>query len=252
MNNGKTTTNLTRDKFNSLANVIDYAIDQKLLGMNTITVCKVVSYDADLRSCTVIPVLNGIDGAGNPILPPTQYTLPIKDVVGNGCGIEIEYAQGDIVEVSYSQRDLTSIKNWWANNPSTPINQQLNPNSYRLFNLADGIVTGHVSNQPPTIKIRITSAGIDIEANDQPITVNTTGDLTTNCNNATLTAVGDVDIECVNASITGSSEIDITAPTIKLDGAVQVTTTLSINGIDFATHTHSGVTTGGGVTGPVV
>lgn len=38
---------------------------------------------------------------------------------------------------------------------------------------------------------------------------------------------------------------------IKLVGAVEISETLTVAGKDFATHTHGGVTTGGGTSGPV-
>jgi phage gp45-like len=43
----------------------------------------------------------------------------------------------------------------------------------------------------------------------------------------------------------------IEAPAIELKGTVTITGSLKINGIPFETHIHTGVTPGGGATGPV-
>ncbi len=217
----QTSTTLTRDVFNSEGNTINYAIAQKMLLINSIMICQVISYDTEKRTCNVVSILNGIMATGTPIAPPTQYEVPIMDIAGNGCGIEIEYAANDIVIVGYNQRDFTGLKNLWNNDPGEPIatSVNFNPNSYRQFNLADGVILGRLSNVAPTIKIKLTSAGIDIESGGEPVTINTTGDLVINCNKATVTA---------------TSEIDLAAPTVK------------IGGIDFATHTHeSGTYTAG-------
>lgn len=52
-----------------------------------------------------------------------------------------------------------------------------------------------------------------------------------------------------------ATNVTVTSPTIKLDGAVEITgdltTDANIDGKNFLTHTHTGVTTGGGNSGPV-
>lgn len=196
-------TTLTRDVLNSEANQIDYAIKQKMLQINTAIPCEVQSYNSTTRTCNIMPIINNIDGSGNPIQPPILYNVPISDDVGNDCGLEIEYVKGDIVIVLFCQRDISNLKTWW-NNGNTTINSSFNPASYRLFNIADGIIIKRISNKPPTVKIKIASDGISIQAVGLP-----------------------VDINCETTNINSTSKVNITAPEINLNGPVKVTGALT-------------------------
>ncbi len=195
-------TTLTRDVLNSEANQINYAINQKLLQINTLMLCKVIKYNSGERTCDVMPIINSIDGASNPIAPPTLYGLPISDVVGNGCGIEIEYSAGDIVYVGFCQRDISNVRDWYNSNLN-PINNPFNPVSYRLFDIADGIILFRVSNKVPTIKIKITSSGIDIESVGQPVTVNAQT-MTANITGTASITANEIDINSGNINLGGS------------------------------------------------
>lgn len=48
-----------------------------------------------------------------------------------------------------------------------------------------------------------------------------------------------------------TGNVTIKAPKVTIDAAVEMTSTLKVAGKDFATHRHTGVQTGGGVSGPV-
>lgn len=86
------------------------------------------------------------------------------------------------------------------------------PGSYRRFDPADGVYFGGILNADPTQFVRMTADGIEI---------------------------------------TSPMKVTITAPTIELDGNVTSTGTLQNNGKSVgSTHTHTGVTTGGGTSGP--
>lgn len=49
-----------------------------------------------------------------------------------------------------------------------------------------------------------------------------------------------------------NGDVEITAGTVKITGDAEITGALVVAGRDFATHVHSGVTSGGSNTGPVV
>ena len=49
--------------------------------------------------------------------------------------------------------------------------------------------------------------------------------------------------------IESAGEVTVTAPLVKIDGDAEVTGTLTVDGIVINTHHHTGVETGGGVTG---
>lgn len=225
-------TTLTRADLNSDANQINYAINQELLQLNTLMLCKVIQYYPNTRTCDVTPIINSISGNGTPINPPTLFKCPISDVVGNGCGIEIAYSAGDIVYVGFCQRDISNIRDWWANG-NTTINAPFNPQSYRICDIADGIILFRVSNQAPTIKIKITTDGIDIESVGKPVTINA------QTINANITG---------NASIT-ANEVDINSGNINLGsggaGVLTGNTTFSVTvtGVQPGTGTATGTAT---------
>ena len=92
-----------------------------------------------------------------------------------------------------------------------------NPGSFRQYDWADGLYFGGMLNGTPEQFVRFSDAGVEI--------VSPTG-------------------------------VRIQAPTIELDGAVTATDTIDATGdvtgagISLSTHTHGGVTPGGGNTGP--
>lgn len=95
--------------------------------------------------------------------------------------------------------------------------KQANPGSFRRFSYADGIYIGGVLNGVPTQYVEFNSAGIRIHS-------------------PTLVKLDAPDIQ-------------LTSTTLEISGNVNIAGTLSIGGIPFQTHRHTGVQTGGGNTG---
>lgn len=86
------------------------------------------------------------------------------------------------------------------------------PGSFGRFDPADGVYFGGMLNVDPTQFVRMTAEGIEI---------------------------------------TSPMKVTITAPTIELDGNVTSTGTFKNNDVPVgSTHAHSGVTSGGGTSGP--
>jgi len=167
-----TATTLTNSDFNNTPNAINYAIAQKMLQLNTIALCIVQSYNPINRTCVINNLLTTLNINASPSQPVTQYNVPIADIAGNGAGVEIEYAEGDIVLVGYCNRDISNIINYLQQSNNITASQTFNPNSYRTFNLSDGIILCRVSFHAPDIKVKITSEGIDIIAGSKPVNIN--------------------------------------------------------------------------------
>ena len=259
-----TSTDIQRSDFNNLSNTINYAINKKLLNLNTSMVCRFIQYDmvGDVKYGEVEQVINNIDINKNPLPKPIIFQVPITYIMGGNAGIEIEYKKDDSVLVVFSQQSLTDIKLIWNNDQTIP-EKGIQPTNYGKFLLQDAIIVGKISAKPPLIKIKITENGIDIDSNNKPINVNSgTADTNISCKNAIINA--DAKIE-----LTASSEIDLTAPSIKLNGAVSCDSTLeattsvataivvastgaTIAGLDYSQHGHTPGTytnSGGPVTG---
>ena len=218
-------TNLNQEVTLNDANRLKYGIDQSLLQINTILICQIEVINSD-GSCDVRSIINYIDNAHNPVTPPLQFNLPKLEIRGGIAGIIVEPIVGDTVIVGYCQRDITTIKKTLT---------RQNPASLRKFSLSDGIILGIVAKTPPSIYVKITKNGMEINTNDQPINITTTANANINAKDITITA---------------ENSATIKAPKITLDGKIDATSTLNVaNSIttaqatidnkDFATHIHS-------------
>lgn len=191
-------TSMRAETTHSLANMVNYAIIQNLNKVNTLLPCQIVTiYEGNRYDVT--PLLNNLTVTGEPVDPPTIYNVPALQTMGGNAGIIIEFQEGDTVLVGFAQRNIAAVKkNWTTQNPS----------SLRKFSLSDGIILANLSNNLPTIYVKVTPAGIEVTApslpltvNSQTATINTTGDTVIN-------ASGDVDITGTNVTIT-STDVDI-------------------------------------------
>lgn len=182
---------------NSPANTLQYAINQALLNMNTVLPCRIEAVNGSRYTVKVLT--NYIDSTGKPFGAPLIYDVPATQKRGKSAGIITEYGEGDSVLVAFCQRDISTVKQNWAVN---------NPASYRKFSLSDGIIIDYLSNDLPSVYIKITPTGIDINSNNTNITVNAgTANLNINSDQATITA-NQVTIDSGNINL-GTSGVGI-------------------------------------------
>lgn len=153
--------NITQDVRYSSANTLQYAFNQMLMGVNTCLPCEIIAITGN--TYTIQPLNNTIGADGTPYAPPLIYNVPYALESGGNAGFIIEPAIGDKVLVVFSQRDISIIKKEWARN---------NPESYRKFSLADAIIVKRLSNDAPSIFIKVTSAGIEMTSPSLPVNVN--------------------------------------------------------------------------------
>lgn len=203
-------------------NRLQFAIRSVMAGMATTTIVlvKAVTATADGFTVDVQPMVAQVDGAGNAVPHGTIHALPVWRVQGGNSAVVVEPAVGDIGIAVFASTDISGVKR--AGKPTTP-------GSARRFDWADGIYFGGVLNAAPTQFIRLDGDGVTITAAEGlPVTVNAPGGLVVN------------------------------APTAEFSGDVAVTGSVTtgagstFDGIAFDSHTHSGVTTGGGNSGPPV
>lgn len=164
----------------------------------------------------VLPLVNQLDGANNSVPHQIVHGLPYIRIQGGSNAIICDPQNGDIGYVSFADRDISTVKSTLA---------QANPGSRRRFDMADGVYKGLcVSNTTPNQYIIFTNGGITIQdMNNNSIIMNSNGIVITDTNGNIITM--------------NSSGINFK----------------DNNGNIFATkHTHSGVMTGGGNTGPPV
>lgn len=168
----------------------------------------------------VQPLVNQTDGAGNITALPPVYGMPYVRVQGGSSAIILDPQVGDIGIAVIADRDLSAV---------IATKAQAAPGSRRRNNMADGLYVGGVLNGTPQQYVQFTNSGI------------------------TVLSPQTVTIQAPNVKVQGNLEV---TGTTKLDQAVTADSTITAsgevtgNGIALSTHKHTGVSTGGGTSGP--
>ena len=170
----------------------------------------------------VLPLVNQIDGNGNPVQHGTVYGLPVFRLQAGPWAIIADPVIGDYGFVVCADRDSSLVL-------KTP--GQANPGSRRRYNLADGIFIGGVGsmNGAPTSYLQLKSDG--------------SWSLTDKFGNMLL------------GNSSGITATPASGGVFKVSGNLQVTGTImggegGADTVNLTTHTHTGVQTGGGTSGP--
>ena len=197
---------------------LEFVVQSILAKSATTTLVIVRAVDDD--KVDVQPMVSQLDGAGNAVDHGIIHGLPVWRLQGGNSAVIVKPAVGDIGLAVFASTDISNVKRKKA--PTTP-------GSFRRFDWSDGIYLGGLLNAEPTQFIRMDETGITITAGDSlPVTINAPGGLT------------------------------IDTPTAEFSGDIAVTGDLTtgpgstFNGKSFDSHQHSGVTTGGGTSGPPV
>lgn len=141
-------------------NNIIFAVQQAISKLQTATLVRIESCtnDGDLSPVgfvDVTPLVNQIDGSGNPTPHVTVYGLPYLRIQGGSNAIIIDPAPGDIGVAVFASRDISKVKSTKA---------QGNPGSFRSYDFADGLYLGGMLNAAPQQYIRFGADGITIVA----------------------------------------------------------------------------------------
>jgi phage baseplate assembly protein gpV len=165
----------------------------------------------------VQPMVNQMDGAGNPTPHATIHNMPYVRLQGGTNAIIMDPAVDDIGVAVFCSRDISQVKRTKAIS---------NPGTEARFDWADGIFIGLILNGLPTQYIQYSNTGIALKTP----------------NTFTVTANNTV----INSPVTVNGATTI-------NGNVATTGTLTNNTHAVgSTHDHTGVTTGTGVSGPPV
>jgi phage baseplate assembly protein gpV len=206
-----------------------FVIERMLSRVATCTLVKVVSCTnsggvSPVGTVNVQPVINMVAADGSTWPHGKLFKLPYVRLQGGTNAVILDPQAGDLGLAWFASRDISVAK-------STAGKAQLQgsaigvaPGSERQFDMSDGLYMGGLLNGAPAQYIRFTASGV---------------------------------------TMLSPSKVTIQAPTIELkgavvqtDGDVSMSATLTVatdvvgGGIHLKTHTHSGVTAGGGTSGP--
>lgn len=190
----------------------------------------VVSVNLTAQTVSVQPTIQGsvADPAGNVRLVnlPVLVDVPLVWPKAGGFALTFPVAAGDEVLVVFSCRCIDS---WWQSGGIGA------PAEARMHDLSDGFAILAPTSQPKKLS-NVSSSNVQLRNYAGNTLVEITPD--------------------GKANITGASEINLTAPVINLTGTMnlngQMTQSggsMTIGGVTFGTHKHTGVQTGGGTSG---
>ena len=190
----------------------------------------VVSVNLTAQTVSVQPTIQGsvADPSGNVRLVnlPVLVDVPLVWPKAGGFALTFPVAAGDEVLVVFSCRCIDS---WWQSGGIGA------PAESRMHDLSDGFAILAPTSQPKKLS-NVSSTNVQLRnyAGDTLVEITPDG----------------------KANITGASEINLTAPVINLTGTMnlngQMTQSggsMTIGGVTFGTHKHTGVQTGGGTSG---
>ncbi len=220
--------------------LLQFVVTSLMSRIATATLVRVVACSNEgglsaVGTVDVQPVINMVAGDDSTWPHGQLYRLPYVRAQGGANAIILDPQAGDIGLAVFASRDISAAKSdagvahIKAADPQAP---GVNPGSARQFDMSDGLYVGGMLNGVPTQFVQFNDDGIRIHS---PILVR---------------------VEAPEIELEADTTVTITAPTIALDGDVTVSGTVVADGdvtgegTSLHTHTHTGVTTGGGTTGP--
>ena len=207
-------------------NNLAFTIQQALSKVQTATVVKVIACSNDggvspVGTVDVQILVNQISGQKVATPHVTMYGLPYLRIQGGANAVIIDPHPGDIGIAVFASRDITTVKSTKA---------QASPNTFRMHDFADGMYLGGLLNGAPLQYVQFGSAGVAI-VSPGTITLQAPNIV---LNGAVAQSGGNVTM-AEDLTVSGDVVADLTGSTF--------------DGIPFATHVHTGVTSGSGNTG---
>ena len=217
---------------NSDFTVIAFIVRQMIAQMDTMKPVQVVAVHPGSGSPPVAGTVDVqllvslLDGSGNAVQQGVVYGVPYFRLQGGPWAVILDPAVKDYGFVVCSDRDISNVTAAAAKNNSS---LQVNPGSYRKYSVSDGIYVGGCFNQVPAGYVWLKADGT-WTLNDK---------------------LGNV----LQGDANGITATPISGKPFKVAGNLQVTGTITSgegggDQVSLQTHTHSGVQTGGGTSGP--
>lgn len=231
-------------------NNLIFVIQQALAKMQTATLVRVDACSNDgglspVGTVDITPLVNQVDGNGNPTPHVTIYNVPYTRLQGGTDAFILDPKIGDIGLAVFASRDISKVKS---------TKSQANPGSYRQYDFADAIYLGGVLNGVPQQYVRFSAAGIELVSPtkitlrapaielDGPVTMTETLDV--------AGAVIMHETLEVTEEISGNGGLAITGDA-SATGSITVDGEITGRGIALSTHRHTSSTAGSPTSEPI-
>jgi hypothetical protein len=202
----------------------------------------------------VQPVIAQLAGDNTAVQHQRLFRLPYCRIQGGKNAVIIDPEVGDLGVAIFASRDISSLKKQDAiDQVSSGDLRGVTPSSDRQFSMADGLYLGGVLNGTPEQFVRFSTAGIEMLSPTKIRLVAPTVEIVADtkfqvdAGQIQETADSSFTVSADTISETADSSVTIDSPSNDIKGGGT-----KIDNKPFLPHTHSGVTPGGGTSGPVV
>lgn len=214
---------------------LQFVVRNILSRVATCTLVKVVRCSnsggvSPVGTVDVQPVIDMVSGGGVTVPHKNLHSLPYIRLQGGTNAVILDPQPGDLGLAWFASRDISAAKSPAGAATLRGGADSVPPGSERQFDMSDGLYMGGLLNGVPAQYLRFADGGVTVlsptKVTIQAPTIELKGDVVQTDGDASFAqdvAVGDT----------------LTAATDVLGG-----------GKSLKTHTHGGVTTGGGTTGP--
>lgn len=197
----------------------EFTVDARVAQVSTATLVQIHKNTntpgqvAPIGRVDVVPLVNQIDGWGNPTPHVVLHNLPYTRWGAGTNAILMEPEANDLGLVVFADRDISSVL---AKSPAGNAgNAQANPGSRRRHDMQDGVYVGLARGPAPVQYVAFTATGITIKDKNN------------------------------NLMVFGPDGVNINGALINHDGDV-----ITKHGTSLDMHVNTGVTPGGADTGP--
>lgn len=240
---------------NSDYNAVNQQIEARIQRLETMFLGRVDSCQssgvAGSKTVGATPISQMIDGNGNAYASPSYPSLPHYRIQQGTAAIIMNPRPGDIGVFVCSKRDISNVSQGKQPGP---------PGSTRSFSPSDAVMVGSIHTQVPTYYIDFSDqdkilihapAGVTIES-DAFLHVKAP-EVSVEATTVTVKA-SSVTIDAPETTLTGHLTVEgglnvAGGSGAAVDGSLTTTGSVTASGISLTSHTHSGVTPGGGNTG---
>lgn len=237
---------------------IQFIVQQLLNGVATATLVRVMACTNDggvtpVGTVDVQLLVDQVTGDGQTVPHGTVFKAPYNRIQGGTYAVILDPQPGDIGVCVFASRDISAVK---ADPEAARTRQPIAgapPGSKRVYSLSDALYVASVLNPTPTDYVQFNSEGIRVVSPNRVRVESPTIELiaseVVNIQAPTINLKGDV--AQTDGDVTMSQKLDVTG---NIHSAATITgdTDVIAGTISGKNHTHSGVTPGGGNSGPPV
>lgn len=240
----------------SFLDLVNAAIEERLAELHTAMPARIMEYDPAKQEAVVQPLIKRryYDADNNPkglVDQPPIVAVPVVFPSAATGIISFPIKKGDIVLLIFSELSVDNFN--FSDGQST-----VDPDDFRRFHYSDAIAipglypfNRAIGSDPDNLAIRFNVGGNESSIKFKPngdVQITTSGKTIVNATGTAEVTAASATVNC-NTTINGNLNVN---GNIECSQTVTGTTDVIGGGKSLKTHPHSGVTPGGGVSGPPV